>query len=226
MKKALELNPADRNSQNLLGGVYGNLRQYAAAVDAFTKVIELAPTGVMGYGNRGETYIHMGAYQDALRDLNRAARSWARPTRTSRPAWPGCWPPAPAKCEHQTKRWQLPRQDWRTGADRSRILGAVHYRLGQYEQAKKVLLSARNDAGDHLIQWTGEDLLFLAMTCRQLGEHGEAQQWLAQAETRIEKEAGPEDVHLQNIRQEATALLALVSAAVVSPRTTAHATWT
>jgi tetratricopeptide (TPR) repeat protein len=83
----------------------------------------------------------------------------------------------------------------------SLYLGGNYYRLGDYHQAKTALTDAL-DHYDHVDEHT-ENLLLLAMTCRQLGEHEEARHWLEEAEAWMSKNSGPEDVHLRNMHREA-----------------------
>ena len=143
---------------------------------------------------------------------------------TSKPTWRGCWPRGLRPCERRIERLEFADAELEPYANRSRILGAARYRLGQYDEAKRDLLCALKDVGDEdaartgeVLQDAGEIYLFLAMVCCPIGQHEEAHRWLAQADAWIQKEAGPEDVHLRNLRREADDLLNLVSGELVLP---------
>jgi tetratricopeptide (TPR) repeat protein len=47
-------------------------RQFAEAVQAFTKAADIRPNWGLGYVNRGSAYQHMGQFDSALRDYSRA----------------------------------------------------------------------------------------------------------------------------------------------------------
>ena len=54
---------------NQLGIFYYHQHKFEAAEQAFAKIIELDPTGSVGYGNRGEAFLSTWAYDKALADL-------------------------------------------------------------------------------------------------------------------------------------------------------------
>jgi WD40 repeat protein len=63
-------------------------------------------------------------------------------------------------------------------ADHRNTLAAAQYRIGQYPQALQTLEKTRNLRSEGERDRVGEDLVFFAMTCHQLGRHKEARDWL------------------------------------------------
>ena len=54
------------------GRFMGEIGNYHKAVEAFSRVIELAPDSVHAYNNRGVAYSELGNYRLAIQDFNRA----------------------------------------------------------------------------------------------------------------------------------------------------------
>ena len=54
------------------GRFMGEIGNYHKAVEAFSRVIELAPDSAHAYNNRGVAYSELGNYRLAIQDFNRA----------------------------------------------------------------------------------------------------------------------------------------------------------
>ncbi len=54
------------------GRFMGEIGNYHKAVEAFSRVIELAPNSAHAYNNRGIAYSELGTYRLAIQDFNRA----------------------------------------------------------------------------------------------------------------------------------------------------------
>jgi tetratricopeptide (TPR) repeat protein len=54
------------------GRFMGEIGNYHKAVEAFSRVIELAPDSMHAYNNRGVAYSELGSYRLAIQDFNRA----------------------------------------------------------------------------------------------------------------------------------------------------------
>ncbi len=54
------------------GRFMGEIGNYHKAVEAFSRVIELAPNSAHAYNNRGVAYSELGNYRLAIKDFNRA----------------------------------------------------------------------------------------------------------------------------------------------------------
>jgi tetratricopeptide (TPR) repeat protein len=216
LKRVVELAPSEITLHNQLGIFYYNHRQYEAAAQVFAKIIELNPGSRMGYGNRGETLVYLGRYEEALADLTQALKLDPKnPDANSSMAW--LLVAGPSQVRDPQKGAAMAESGVVSDSAKSQILGAACYQLGHYGQAKNALTDAIRLSDEHSLQCFGERLLFLAMACQKLGHREEAYKWFAQAETWIKENAGPQDVHLQNIRREATALLAGLAAKLVVP---------
>jgi tetratricopeptide (TPR) repeat protein len=87
------------------------------------------------------------------------------------------------------------------------ILGALHFRLGEYDSAGAVLQEALKLPET---DWSQMDVPFLAMTFQKLGRTEEAKKWLNEA-IRIEKEKPPrhwkDRLQYQIVCREAEALI-------------------
>jgi tetratricopeptide (TPR) repeat protein len=59
----------------LLGSIYQKKKDYAAAVDRYTKALLLEPDETYCLVNRGEVHLRLGRFQDAATDLIRAMES-------------------------------------------------------------------------------------------------------------------------------------------------------
>jgi serine/threonine protein kinase/tetratricopeptide (TPR) repeat protein len=219
LRKVVELAPKSTVAYFNLGFFHARHGQFEAALQALARVIELNPE--VGYDNRGTILVRMGRYEEALADLTQAVKLDPKnPSANSSMAW--LLVTGPAEMRDPQKAKTILTQE---GSKRSKILGETYYRLGQYGPARDVLTAVveheddesfedlRLDLGEDL----GEKILFLAMACHKLGDHEEAHKWFAEAETWIKENPTPEDVHLQNIRQEAADLLATVTAELVVP---------
>jgi tetratricopeptide (TPR) repeat protein len=82
------------------------------------------------------------------------------------------------------------------------VLGAAHYRAGDWKAARAALDRARElRRGGDAALW-----LWLAMTCRQQGEPGPARQWYDRAAGWVETH-NPRDREVRRLLAEAAALL-------------------
>jgi tetratricopeptide (TPR) repeat protein len=70
--KAEEINPGWQEGWWYLGVLRYGSNQYAGAIDAFTHLLQLAPTAVPAMALRGLCEFETGAYNDSLRDLEQA----------------------------------------------------------------------------------------------------------------------------------------------------------
>ena len=197
-----------------LAWVYRNLvalhysqHKYKAAVQAAAKLVELLPKTSQAYCLRGTILLSMGRYEETLADLTHALELNPKDGGANAAmAWLLVAGPSDLR---DPKKAVAIAESSLSGkeSERSRILGEAHYRLGQYQRAGEELAIAVQNAEDRDHAVFGEILLFMAMTCGQLEKHEEAYKWFAQAEAWIEEKAGPEDVHVRNIHQEAAGLL-------------------
>jgi outer membrane protein assembly factor BamB len=90
--------------------------------------------------------------------------------------------------------------DWNT-------LGVARYRAGDWQGARVALEKAGQLRGGR----TAHDLFFLAMTCRQSGEKGQARRWYEQGVAWMRQHA-PDDEEVRRVRAEAAVLLAATPA--------------
>ena len=152
-------------------------------------------------------FLCLGRYEEALIDLNRGVELDPKdPYCNTALAW--LLATGPVEMRTPERALAIANQELAGWHDQSKVLGAAHYRLGQYPEAKAALVSAVQHPEEDPPDFSGESLFFLAMTCHQLGEHEEARRWFAQAEEWMQQQAGPQDVHLRAIHQETSALLA------------------
>jgi len=70
--QAEQLNPTWQEGWWYLGILQYSSNQYAGAIDAFSHLLQLAPTAVPAMALRGLCEFETGAYDDALRDLDQA----------------------------------------------------------------------------------------------------------------------------------------------------------
>jgi tetratricopeptide (TPR) repeat protein len=206
LKKAVELAPSVWGPYHQLAVFYWGQRQFEAAAQACAKVIELDPEGGMGYGNRGATLFYLGRYDEALADLTHGLKLGPKdPYVNSALAW--LLVAGPPEIRDPQRAAAIAESGLVRDNEKTKILGGASLRLGQYPQAKKALTDAVQLTDESSLHQFAERLLFLTMACEKLGDHQEAQKWFAQAEGWIKANAGPEDIHLQAIREEAAALL-------------------
>jgi tetratricopeptide (TPR) repeat protein len=67
--RAIELDPTFADAYNNLGAAYVSLKDIPAAVNDFTRSIELAPSA-NAYNNRGSIYFSQQKYEEAIADLS------------------------------------------------------------------------------------------------------------------------------------------------------------
>jgi tetratricopeptide (TPR) repeat protein len=70
--EAIELEPDCAPAYSIRGAAWWYSEHQVEAVDAFTRLLEVAGDSFAGYCNRGQVYAEMGEYDKALEDLNRA----------------------------------------------------------------------------------------------------------------------------------------------------------
>ena len=70
--QAEQINPSWQEGWWYLGVLQYSSNQYAGAIDAFSHLLQLAPTAVPAMALRGLSEFETGAYDDALRDLDQA----------------------------------------------------------------------------------------------------------------------------------------------------------
>jgi predicted Zn-dependent protease len=70
--QAEQINPSWQEGWWYLGVLQYSTNQYSGAIDAFSHLLQLAPTAVPAMALRGLSEFETGAYDDALRDLDQA----------------------------------------------------------------------------------------------------------------------------------------------------------
>ena len=68
---AVEAEPKREEPRLLLGLACGQLRDQAAAVKAFTGVIEINPNSLLGYDRRGDANLKLGKFKEAVADFDK-----------------------------------------------------------------------------------------------------------------------------------------------------------
>ena len=70
-EKAVAADPKDADAVMLLGFARLQARQYEPAVKALTKAIELNPKGAAIYNRRGDAYLKLGKWNEAIADFDK-----------------------------------------------------------------------------------------------------------------------------------------------------------
>jgi tetratricopeptide (TPR) repeat protein len=217
LEEVVALAPGEFVPHNQLGVFYWRQRRFKAAAQALAKVIEMAPDRPLGYGNRGIAFFCMGRYDDALASLTQGLERGPKDAHVnSAIAW--LLVAGPPEMRDPQRAAAIAASGLVLDNKKTMILGGAWFRLGRYAQAKEALTDAVQLTDESSMHQHGERLLFLAMACHRLGHHGEAQKRLAEAERWIKENSGPEDVHLQTIRDEAITLLASPTKALQQER--------
>lgn len=188
--------PDDADAIIWLGRRHAYLGQYRAAVDVFTQGIAVHPADARLYRHRGHRYITLRRFEDAIRDLEHAARLTA--------GSPDEVEPDGAPNAHNIPVSTLQTNIWYH-------LALAHYLSGDFEAAlpawqRTLELSANDDMRVAAADW-------LYMTLRRLGRDAQARAVLTpiQPEMRILEnhayhrrllmyrgELGPEDLLLED----------------------------
>ena len=165
-------------------------------VESWTEAIEISPESFLPYLKRGQIHLnHTHDFDTALRDYSKATEILEKMSveeLNKQVAW-GHFHEARLGTADLLVLGNPKTRDYHRAIELSEALlqydrdwyilntiGFAHYRLGQYEQADKILEEASEFLGD---SQNPRILYYSAMAKWQLGKHEEARQQLARAET-------------------------------------------
>ncbi len=72
LERVVKINPSTTEAHALLAAIYGNQRNYSAALAAFNKVIELDPGRAEAHFGQGNVYFRMQRWNEAIAALEKA----------------------------------------------------------------------------------------------------------------------------------------------------------
>jgi tetratricopeptide (TPR) repeat protein len=209
-REAIRLKPYDANAHNNLGVALSDMGRMDEAIVCYRKTLELDPKHVGAHNNLGNALQAKGQLREALTQYEQAILiaphfSYLYASLASLLA------DSPQPELRDLKRaltLALKTVELEPKAGFAlRILGLVHYRMGNWEAARSALERAYqlNDEplreGDDCSGW-----FFLAMTYWRLGEKDQARRWHDRAVAWMEKYKR-QDVDLKRSRAEAAELL-------------------
>jgi tetratricopeptide (TPR) repeat protein len=174
--QALALNPNHRESYHYRGHAHRDLRRYAEAAADFTEAVKRNPNDAHLHYVRGTARQYLRQYDQAIEDFQRALelKPLAADEVGASEALAWVYVAGPERFRDADKALPLAERAHELkpeGYEPLRTLGAVQYRLRQYDEAVKSLTraAAAMKAGP-----TAYDQFFLAMTYQQRGDPAEA----------------------------------------------------
>jgi tetratricopeptide (TPR) repeat protein len=206
-EKSVEMVPKFGMAHFWLGFIRSRQEEHEAAVQHFSKAIELGHLrplreNIWVRGGRGRSLLILGRYDEALSDLTSVTELQGT-TGEANPNLAWLLAAGPESVRNPNRALEMATQSIKP-PKQSEILGAAYYRMGRYADAVRAFSEALEH--EDQIGFPGQVRLLLAMARWQLGEREEAQRCLRHAQTWIEDNAVPEDVHLRDIQREAANL--------------------
>jgi len=210
--QALALNPNHAEAYHYRGHADFGLGQYEKAAGDFAEALKRLPKDAHLFNMRGRARHYLRQYDQAIEDYQRVLelKSLAVDEGGASEALAWLLVAGPERFRNADKALPLALRGHELqpeGYERLRTLGAVEYRLGQYEQAVKTLLRAAATAKPAP---TAFDQFFLAMSYRRVGDFVKARECYERAVEWRKKQTRFSEHHvevLNSLQSEAAAVL-------------------
>lgn len=145
-EKAVAADPKDADAVMLLGFARLQLRQHEAAVKALTRAIELNPKGLTLYDRRGDAYLKLGKWNEAVADFDKFLAMTKDPTAAAHHWRRGIALYYAGKFKEGKEQFELHRAVNPEDVENSAWHYLCNARATSPEQARKDLIPVKKDA--------------------------------------------------------------------------------